>query len=133
VEAGGVDAGDRVARGDLARGDIGRGVDAELPRDRQRGEVDVLALDHDLVPGRVVDHLARDVALAALAKGGRQVRRLDPEAGREQLAIARDVGDHRHRAVADALEDHDRALPGPLELEDDGRGVEAAVDRLGDA
>ena len=35
VEAGGVDAGLGIARGDLAGRDVGRGVDREVQRDRQ--------------------------------------------------------------------------------------------------
>ena len=83
VKAGGVDAGDRVARRNLAGGDVGPAVDRELQRDRQLRQVDVVALDHDVMPGRVLDQLAGDVFLAALAERGRQVLGFDAEAGRQ--------------------------------------------------
>ena len=40
VKAGRVDAAHRVARDDLTGGDVGRGIQLELQRDRQFGEVD---------------------------------------------------------------------------------------------
>jgi hypothetical protein len=40
VKAGRVDAAHRVARDDLTGGDVGGGIDLELQRDRQFGEVD---------------------------------------------------------------------------------------------
>ena len=99
VEAGGVDAAHGIARDDLPGGDVGRRVHRELQRDRQLGEVDVVALDHDVLPRAARHGFARDVFLAALAKRGGQIAGLDPETGGQQLAIAGDIGDERHAAA----------------------------------
>ncbi len=81
VKPRGVDAGYGIARRDLAGRDVGAAIDGELQRDRQAGEVEVLAVDHDLVPGGVIHDFAGDGALAALAKRVRQLLRRDAEAG----------------------------------------------------
>src|SRR3984957_12366210 len=72
VEARGVDAASRIARRKLASGDVGRAIDGELQGDRQLGEVDVTALDNDVVPGRLRNRFAWNVFLAALAEGAGQ-------------------------------------------------------------
>ncbi len=92
VEAGRVDAALRVACRNLPGGDVGRTVDGELQRDRQFGEIDIVAFNDDVVPRRLRHRLARDVLLAALAERGRQFARLDAEAGRQQAAVRRHVG-----------------------------------------
>jgi hypothetical protein len=53
-EAGGVDTGERIARRDLARRNVGRGIDREVQRDWQFGQVHLVALEHDLLPRRVI-------------------------------------------------------------------------------
>ena len=133
MEAGGVDSGERIARRDLARRDVGRGIDREVQRDRQLGQVHLVALEHDLLPGRVLHDLAGNVILTALAKGGRQVCRLHAEAGRKQLAIAGDVRDHRHGVSLDVLVDDHRTLAGALELEHERGDVEMGADGFADA
>jgi hypothetical protein len=133
MEAGGVDAGFGIAGTDLAGGDIGRRIDREVERDRQSGEVDSIALDHQLLPGCRVDALDRPVVLAALAIGGGECSGLDLQGGGQQSAVSGDIGDDRHIEALDPFEDDDRAAAGTLELED-GRGdVELASDGLADA
>src|SRR4029077_5399122 len=130
VKPGRVDAAHRIARDDLTGGDVGGGIDLELQRDRQFGEVDVIAFEHLIFPGAAVDDLAGDVLLAAFAERGRQIGRVYAETGRQQLAIAGDVGDELHAVAADVLEHDNRALAGVIELEHQSRGVETQVDRL---
>ena len=133
MEAGGVDPGFRIARRDLPRGDIGRGVDPEMERDRQLGQVDRVSFEHHLLPGSVRSGLHRQIVLAALAVGSRQVLGRNVEGESEQLPVTGDVGDHRHVEPLDILEDHDRAAARPFELEHCRRDVEIAADRLGHA
>ena len=111
MKSGGVDAGNGVARRKLACGDVGRGIDRELQRDRQPGQIDLVALQYHLVPGGGAHHLARDIFLTALAKCHRQVGRLDPQTGGQELAIAGHIGDQRHGLAFDVLEDDDGAAP----------------------
>ncbi len=131
VKARSVDAGHGIARGNLPGGDIGAAVDLELQRDRQLGEVDRVALDHHLVPGCIGDPLARNVFLAALAECGRQLLRRHPEAGRQELAVRRHVGDDRHAACTAIagwmLEDDDGTLADPFQLVRDRGHVERGV------
>ena len=130
VKAGGVDAGDRVARRNLAGRDVGAAVDRELQRDRQLRQVDVFALDDDVMPGRIGDDFAGDVFLAALAERRRQVLRLDAEARRQQLAVAGHIGDDRHAVGGRVLENDDGALSRSFQLERDRGHVEPRVHRL---
>ena len=88
VKAGRVDAAHRVARDDLTGGDVGGGIDLELQRDRQFGEVDVIAFEHQIFPGAAVDDLAGDVLLAAFAERSRQIGRVYPETGRQHYTPA---------------------------------------------
>ena len=106
-------------------GDVGRGIDGELQRDRQLGEIDVVALDDDLVPGRLRHRFARNVFLAALAKSGRQVRAVYSEAGRQQSPVRRHVGHDRHIVSVDLFEHDHRAFARALQLEHDRSHVEA--------
>ena len=57
---------------------------------------------------------------------------VDAEAGRQQLAVAGDVGDDRHAAAAHVLEHDDGAFPRLLELEHERRRLETQIDRLAD-
>src|SRR5262245_14743966 len=130
VKPGRVDARHRIARDDLTSGDVGRGIDLELQRDRQFGEVDIVAFEHQIFPRAALDDLAGDVLLAAFAERGRQIGRVYAETGSQQLAIAGDVGDELHAVAAHVLEHDNRALAGVIELEHQSRGVETQVDRL---
>ena len=130
MKAGGIDAGLRIARGDLARGDVGRGIHGKLKRNRQFRQVDLIALEHHFVPGGLRYDFGRNVFLAALAKGGRQVFDRGAEAARQKLAIAGNVGDDGHVEACDLLEDHDRALVQAIELEHGRRHFELLADLL---
>jgi hypothetical protein len=134
VKARGVDTGDGIARAELAGGDVRGRIDGELQRDREQlGQIDVVAFDDHLVPGRVLHHLAGDILLAALAKRPRQLGERNAEACREKLAVAGRVGQHRHLVALDVFEQHDRAAPGLVELEHHRRGFELEIDRIADA
>src|SRR4029434_10321256 len=120
VEAGRIDAGHRIARHDLPGGDVGRGVHFELQRDRQFGEVDVVAFEHYVIPRAAVDDFAGDVLLAALAEGARQIGGFYAETSGQEHAIAGDVRDERHAAAAHVLAHDDRTLAGMIQLEYQG-------------
>ena len=128
-----VDAGERITSRDLARGDVGRAVHIELQRDRQLGEINVIALDHHLVPCGFRDKLARNVFLAALAKRSRKIARFNAEASREQLTICRDVHDDGHFEALGLFENDDRVLAGALQFERDRGHIELQIDFIADA
>jgi len=133
MKAGGVDPGLGVTRTDLAGSNIRCGIDRKVDRDRQFGQVNSIAFDHQFLPWCAVDALDRPVVLAAFAKTRSKCSGLDPHGGGEQPAIAGDVGDDRRIEAFDPLEDDDRAAAGTLEFED-GRGdVEFTPDRFADA
>ncbi len=133
METGGVDAGDRVARHDLTGRDVRCRIDCELQRDRQFGEVDVVAFEDDVFPCAPVDDLAGNVFLAAFAERRGQIPRFHPETGGQQLAIAGNVRDQLHVVAADVFEHDDRALPRLVELEHQRGRVEMQIDRLTNA
>ena len=133
VKACGIDPAHRIARRELAGGDVGRGIHLKVRGDGQLGEIDLVALVHDFLPGRGIDQFARDVFLAALAKRRRQIRLRHAEAGGKQLAIARDIGDHRHAVAFDVLVHDHRALARALQREHERSDVELGAHRFADA
>ena len=133
MEAGRVDAADRIACRDLACRDVGCAVDRELQRDRQLGKIDIVTLDHHLVPGGLRNQLARNVFLAALAKRGRKIVRLNAETSRQQSAIGRDVDDDGDFEALGVFEDDDGVLAGALQFERHRGHFEPRVDFPADA
>src|SRR5437660_12762417 len=73
MKAGRVDAAYGIASADLPGGDVWRAIDRKLQRNRQFAQVDLVAFEHDLVPCRIIDELARQIGLAALPEGTRQI------------------------------------------------------------
>ena len=118
---------------ELAGRDVGRRIDRELQRDRQLGQIDVVAFDDDLVPGRrsTTSHGMYFWQRSRNAVG--RFAGFDAEACGQQLAVAGDVGDHRHVVAVDVLEHDDRALPRAVELEHHRGRVEMQIDRLTNA
>ena len=114
----GVDAGFRISGADLAGRDVGRCIDRKVYRDRQFLQVDRSAFDYDLLPRCAVDAFDREIVLAALAKRRRERAGLDTQGGGDEPAVAGEIGDDRHLKALDLLEDHDRAVTGPLEFKD---------------
>ena len=133
METGGVDAGDRVARHDLTGRDVRCRIDRELQRDRQFGQVDVVAFKDEVIPCAPVDDLAGNVFLTAFAECGGQIPGFYPEACGQQLAVAGDIRDQLHVVAADVFEHDDRALPRVVELEHQRGCVEMQIDRLTNA
>ena len=132
VEPCGIDAGLWIAGADLTGGDIGRGIDRKVCRDRQFGEVYVLAFDDPLLPGRAVDTFNRPVILAALSEGCGEGAGVYPHCGGDQAPIAGEIGDDRHIETLDVFEYNDRTTAGAFELEDCRGDVELASDRCAD-
>ena len=76
-----VDPSLRITGTDLAGGDVGRGVDREMYRDRQIGEIQSVAFDHHLLPRCAIDTFDWLVILASLAESCRKRARLHPHGG----------------------------------------------------
>src|SRR5205085_2138856 len=124
-----IDSGHRIARGNLSRSDVRRGVDRKVEWNRQLREIDIVALEHDVLPCRLLHRFAWDVLLAALAKRCRQIGCIHAQTRCKQTAIAGDIGDYGHREAFDVFIHHDRTLAGVFELEHERRDVELASHR----
>jgi hypothetical protein len=104
VKPCGIDPGLGIAGADLTGGDIRRGIDREVCRDRQFGEIYVLAFDDPLLPGRAFDKFDRAVILAALSEGRGEGGGVYAHCGGDQASIAGEIGDDRHIETLDVFE-----------------------------
>ena len=112
-----------VSRHDLARRDVGGRIHGEMEGDGQFIEVHLVFFDDDFAPGGVLDHLHGQVILAAVLIRRRQIARFHVETRRQEIPVARDVGDDRTFETLHALEDDDGVSARALELEHRGRDV----------
>ena len=90
------------------RGDIGRAIGAVTEMDRERGEIGVLAGQHDLLHRSFDARDLDDGRLVAQAPQqlGQQCARCDPESARDARAAAGDVADKLLMLGPDRAEQH---------------------------
>ncbi len=95
---------DEIDRG----GDIGRAVGAVPEMDRERGEIGILAGEHDLLHRRLRARDLDDIGLVAQPPQQlrQQLGRRDPERARDPRAAAGDVADQLLALRADRAEQH---------------------------
>jgi hypothetical protein len=115
----------------LSGGNVRRSIDVEMKRNRQFGQVNVIAFQYNILPGRIANYFDWLIILTPLTISQRQIIRRDTNRCREQPTIASGIGDNRIVKTLNILEEKNRALVTPFKLKHGGGYIEFSTYRGG--